>query len=122
LAQSKQIFLQTFKDRKRVVNPRVEMHAALTKLRKSSGKIESMYMEILHRVGQLINKDKQIKIKLIRYRQGELSLSLIASNVSQLEKLNKKMTSISPMYQVQLRSIASGNSQVTAKLIVKEKS
>jgi len=76
----------------------------------------------LYRVGQLINKDKQIKIKLIRYRQGELSLSLIASNVSQLEKLNKKMTSISPMYQVQLRSIASGNSQVTAKLIVKEKS
>jgi type II secretion system protein L len=122
LAQSKQIFLQTFKDRKRVVNPRVEMQAALTKLRKSSGKIESMYMEILHRVGQLINQDKQIKIKLIRYRQGELSLSLMANNVSQLEKLNKKMTSISPMYQVQLRSIASGNSQVTAKLIVKEKS
>jgi type II secretion system protein L len=120
--QAKQIFLKTFNKRRTVVNPRVEMQAELQKLRKSSGKIDAMYMVLLHRLGQLLSKDKKIQIKSIRYRERELTVVLNGSNVSQLEKLKQKMRSLSPMYQVTLRSIASNNRQVSATLVIKEKS
>ena len=120
--QAKQIFLATFKERRSVVNPRVEMQAALKKLRQSSGKVDSMYMEVLHQLGQLLSKDKKIDIKSIRYRERELTVALRGTKVSQLENLKKKMLSMNPMIQVMLRSIASSNSQVTATLVLKEKS
>jgi type II secretion system protein L len=119
--QAKKIFLQTFPKRRTVVNPRIEMQAELKKLRKSSGKVDSMYLEIMHQLGQLLSKDKQIRIKSIRYRDHQLSANLLGKKVSQLEDLKINMQAASAMYQVELRSISSSNRQVSATLIVKEK-
>ena len=120
--QAKQIFLTTFKDRRRVINPRVEMQAELSKLRKSSGKIDSLYLEILHPLGQLLSKEKSIKIQSIRYRERELTVVLNSTKVSQLEDLKQQMLTTNPMYQIALRSISSGNNKVSATLVIKEKS
>jgi len=121
-SQAKQIFLTTFKDRRVVVDPRLEMQAELSKLRKSSGKVDSMYLEIVHQLGQLLSQDKTINIQSIRYRERELTVVLHGTKVSQLEDLKKKMLATNPMVHVALRSISSGNSQVSATLVIKEKS
>ena len=120
LSQAKQVFLTTFLNRKKVVNPRVQMETELSRLRKSTGKVDSVYLEMLHKSGLGFTTKSSIKIKEIRYKTRELTFSLESNNVKQLESLKEKIAKDNAHYQTELRSISSGDNKVTAKLIIKE--
>lgn len=120
LFQAKQVFLKTFPNRKKVVDPRIQMETELNRLRKSTGKIDSVYLEMLYKTGISFTTDSTINIKVLRYRFQELTFSLESNNIKQLEVLKDKIAKDHSHYQTELRAISSGNNKVTAKLIVKE--
>ena len=114
------VFRNTFPEVNNVVNPRVQMEQRLKKLREggNSTSTEPDFLKLLHHSGYELNKDKNVAINSIRFRNSELSLEVDTKDVQVLENVKTKLSSKN--LTAQLQSANSIDDIFRARMVITE--
>lgn len=108
------IYLKTFPDAKRVVNARVQMEQRLAALRGGNGDAGG-FVKLLAAVAAGLGG---VDIDHLSYKEGEINLSLMISDLQALERLKNRLGSETHM-TVEIQSATTRNNRVEARIQIK---
>jgi len=111
------IYLQTFPEAKRVVDARLQMQQHLTELRGGTGNVDG-FLKILAEVSAPTADLGGVEIDRLSYKDGELNIALMISDLQRLEKLKDRLSSDTHM-SVEIQSATARNNRVEARLKIK---
>jgi len=111
------IYLQTFPEAKRVVDARLQMQQHLTELRGGSGNVGG-FLKILAEVSTPATDLGGVEIDRLSYKDGELNIALMISDLQRLEQLKDRLSSDTRM-SVEIQSATARNNRVEARLQIK---
>lgn len=113
------IYLNTFPDAKRVVDARVQMEQHLKELRGGTGNVGE-FLQLLSQVSGPTADLGGVEIDRISYKEGELNVSLMISDLQRLEQLKDRLSSETQM-TVDIQSATARSNRVEAHLQIKGK-
>jgi general secretion pathway protein L len=116
-AEVDQIYLQTFPDAKRVVDARVQMEQRLAALRGGTSNVDD-FMKLLAAVSGSTAALGSVEIDHITYKEGEVNIALMISDLQRLEQLKDRLAGETHM-AVEIQSATTRNDQVEAHVQVK---
>jgi general secretion pathway protein L len=111
------IYLQTFPEAKRVVDARLQMQQHLTELRGGTGNVGG-FLKILAAVSAPTADLGGVEIDRLSYKDGELNIALMISDLQRLEQLKDRLSSDTGM-SVEIQSATARNNRVEARLQIK---
>ena len=111
------IYLQTFPEAKRVVDARLQMQQHLTELRGGTGNVGG-FLKILAAVSAPAADLGGVEIDRLSYKDGELNIALMISDLQRLEQLKDRLSSDTSM-SVEIQSATARNNRVEARLQIK---
>ena len=111
------IYLQTFPEAKRVVDARLQMQQHLTELRDGTGNVGG-FLKILAEVSAPTADLGGVEIDRLSYKDGELNIALMISDLQRLEQLKDRLSSDTHM-SVEIQSATARNNRVEARLQIK---
>jgi len=111
------IYLQTFPEAKRVVDARLQMQQHLTELHGGTGNVGG-FLKILAEVSTPTADLGGVEIDRLSYKDGELNIALMISDLQRLEKLKDRLSSDTHM-SVEIQSATARNNRVEARLQIK---
>lgn len=112
------IYLDTFPDARRVVNPKVQMQRRLTDLRSGGGALSSDFLDILKSSGQAISNTKGLELQRFSYREGRLDIALTINDLQALDQLKQRLTNDAKL-NVEIQSASARNGKVEARIQLK---
>ena len=111
------IYLQTFPEAKRVVDARLQMQQHLTELRGGTGNVGG-FLKILAEVSTPAADLGGVEIDRLSYKDGELNIALMISDLQRLEQLKDRLSSDTHM-AVEIQSATARDKRVEARLQIK---
>jgi len=111
------IYLQAFPEAKRVVDARLQMQQHLTELRGGTGNVGG-FLKILAEVSTPTADLGGVEIDRLSYKDGELNIALMISDLQRLEQLKDRLSSDTRM-SVEIQSATARNNRVEARLQIK---
>jgi general secretion pathway protein L len=111
------IYLNTFPDAKRVVDARVQMEQHLKKLRGGTGSVGE-FLKLLSQMSGPTADLGGVEIDRISYKEGELNVALMISDLQRLEQLKDRLSSETQM-AVDIQSATARSNRVEAHLQIK---
>lgn len=117
-SEASKIYLTTFPEARRVVNPKVQMQQKLSALKSGKSKGKMTFMDLLNRTGAVLNKTSGLVLRSVRYKNSMLDVDLELSNLQLLDQLKQKL-SASKELSVEIQSAASVNNKVQGRLQIK---
>jgi len=111
------IYLQAFPEAKRVVDVRLQMEQHLTELRGGKGNVGE-FLQLLAAVGAPTADLGGVEIDRLSYKEGELNIALMISDLQRLEQLKDRLASGTRM-SVEIQSATARNNRVEARLRIK---
>ena len=111
------IYLQTFPEAKRVVNARLQMQQHLDELRGGAGNVGE-FLTLLSQVSGPTTDLSGVEIDRLSYKQGELNVALMISDLQRLEQLKDRLGSVGGL-SVEIQSATARNDRVEAHLQIK---
>jgi general secretion pathway protein L len=112
-----QIYLQTFPEAKRVVDARLQMQQHLTELRGGTGNVGE-FLKLLAEVSGPTADLGGVEIDRLSYKEGELNIALMISDLQRLEQLKDRLSGDTHM-SVQIQSATARDNRVEARLQIK---
>ncbi len=112
------IYLDTFPDARRVVNPKVQMQRRLTALRSGGGAFGSDFLDILKSSGQVINSTAGLELQRFSYREGRLDIALTINDLQALDQLKQRLADNAKL-NVEIQSATARNGKVEARIQLK---
>lgn len=109
------IYLDTFPDARRVVNPKVQMQRRLTALRSGGGAFGSDFLDILKSSGQVINSTAGLELQRFSYREGRLDIALTINDLQALDQLKQRLADNAKL-NVEIQSANARNGKVEARM------
>jgi general secretion pathway protein L len=113
-AQIEQIYLSTFPEAKRVVNPRVQMERKLSALRGGSGG-GTGFVNLLAGSGGVFKKTNDLELRSVRYKDGKLDIDLTIKDLQTLDGLKQSLTKDAGL-EVEIVSANARNNRVESRL------
>jgi general secretion pathway protein L len=111
------IYLQAFPEAKRVVDARLQMQQHLTELRGGTGNVGG-FLKILAEVSTPTADLGGVEIDRLSYKDGELNIALMISDLQRLEQLKDRLSSDTHM-AVEIQSATARDKRVEARLQIK---
>lgn len=111
------IYLQTFPEAKRVVNARLQMQQHLDELRGGTGSVGE-FLTLLDQVSGPTSELGGVEIDRLSYKQGELNVALMISDLQRLEQLKDRLSGDGRL-SVEIQSATARNDRVEAHLQIK---
>lgn len=111
------IYLQTFPEAKRVVDARLQMEQHLSELRGGKGNVGG-FLRLLAAVSGPAADLGGVEIDRLSYKEGELNIALMISDLQRLEQLKDGLAAASRM-SVEIQSATARNNRVEARLRIK---
>jgi len=109
------LYKQTFPGSKRIVNARVQMENKLKKLRKSNGKADYSFADILIDIAPVIKNSANTTIQGINFHNQKLEIQLVLDKISTAESLKKQLNNLKNI-KAELLSASSEAKQVNARI------
>jgi len=109
------IYKKSFPRSKKIVNARVQMENKLKQLKKSSGKTDYSFSDILLDTAPLIKQTAGVEMQGISYHNRKLELQLTLDKLSTAEALKNKLNKLSRV-KAELLSASSEAKQVNARI------
>ena len=85
------VYKATFPDAVRIINPEQQMRNRLAELREQRGGPGVGFLDLVVDAGPLVASDRNLDIKMLRYRDGRMELDLDARTIEQLEALQQRL-------------------------------
>jgi len=114
--QIKQLYLDTFPDARKVVNPRAQMEARLKAQGKSGG--GELFYILMGGVTTLADNKVNFELQRIRYQGGELNVDLYLDDLQVLDQIKQVLAQKSDI-QTEVVSASARGSKVEARLLIK---
>ncbi len=112
----KQLYLDTFPDAKRVVDPRAQMEARL-KAQKSGAEGDQFY-QLLGGITLLSDNKVNFELQRLRYQNGELNVDMHLKNLQVLDQI-KQLFADKKGLQAEVVSASARGNKVEARLLIK---
>ena len=109
------IYKNTFPDSRRVIDARAQMKQQLASLKKRKGQQGRGFTEMLSTSSAVLAQFKELKIKSLRYYDGQINLELQLASLQDLDKLKKQLKE-EKGYQVDIQNASAEKEFVTARL------
>jgi general secretion pathway protein L len=116
-AEVDQIYLQAFPDAKRVVDARAQMEQRLSALRGGTANAGD-FMKLLSAVSGPTATLGGVEIDHLTYKEGEVNIALMISDLQRLEQLKNRLASETHM-AVEIQSATTRDNRVEARVQVK---
>jgi len=117
-SESKNIFLETFPNRKRVVNPKKEMKQELDKL-KGKGSVKKVnFLSLLADSGTAFKQTSGLVLRSVRYKNGALDVELEVPSLQVLDQLKQKLVKAKKL-KVEIQSAQSRKNIVQGRLQIR---
>lgn len=113
--QITQIYKKSFPRSKKIVNARVQMENKLKQLKKSSGKSDYSFTDILLDSAPLIKQTAGAEIQGINYHNRKLEIQLVLDKLSTAENLKNQLNKLAHI-KAELLSASSEAKQVNARI------
>lgn len=118
--QIERIYLQTFPEARKVVNPRLQMQRQLDALRAGRGGGGQGFLELLTQAGSPLKDTPNLNLRNVTYKEGQLNLELEISDLQALDQLKRRLTSQAPL-DVEIQSATSQENKVQSRLQIQPK-
>ncbi len=118
--QIEQLYLQTFPDARKVVNPKVQMQRRLDALRGNKGEGGGL-LELLAQAGGPLKETPNLELRTITFKEGQLNLDLRVQDLQVLDQLKQRLAAQSKM-EVEIQSASSRDNKVESRLQLRAKS
>lgn len=112
----KQLYLDTFPDAKRVVDPRAQMEARLKA--QASGTESDQFYQLLGGITLLSDNKVSFELQRLRYQNGELSVDMHLKNLQILDQI-KQLFADKQGLQAEVVSASARGDKVEARLLIK---
>ncbi len=112
----KQLYLDTFPDAKRVVDPRAQMEARLKE--QDVGMQGDQFYSLLGGVTLLADNKVKFELQRLRYHNGELNVDMHLQNLQVLDQI-KQLFSDKPGLHAEVISASARGNKVEARLLIK---
>lgn len=109
------LYKQSFPGSKKIVNARVQMENKLKKLRKSNGKADYSFTDILIDIAPIIKNSANTSIQGINFHNQKLEIQLVLDKISTAESLKKQLDNLKNI-KAELLSASSEDKQVNARI------
>jgi general secretion pathway protein L len=113
-----EVYLDTFPDARKVVDPRLQMERRLSALRSGQSGGEQGFLEILARAGAPLSRTEDLTIRNLRYRNGRVDVDLTVANLQMLDALKQSLEG--ERLSVEIRSARASGDQVEGRLEIRE--
>lgn len=117
--QIEQLYLQTFPDARKVVNPKVQMQRRLDALRGNQGEGEGL-LELLAQAGGPLKDTPNLELRTLTFKEGQLNLDLRVEDLQVLDQLKQRLAAQSKM-EVEIQSASSRDNKVESRLQLRAK-
>ena len=117
--QIEQLYLQTFPDARKVVNPKVQMQRRLDALRGNQGEGGGL-LELLAQAGGPLKDTPNLELRTITFKEGQLNLDLRVQDLQVLDQLKQRLAAQSKM-EVEIQSASSRDNKVESRLQLRAK-
>lgn len=117
--QIEQLYLQTFPDARKVVNPKVQMQRRLDALRGNQGEGEGL-LELLAQAGGPLKDTPNLELRTLTFKEGQLNLDLRVDDLQVLDQLKQRLAAQSKM-EVEIQSASSRDNKVESRLQLRAK-
>lgn len=118
--QIERIYLQTFPDARKVVNPRVQMQRQLDTLRAAQGQGDQGFLELLARTGDPLMKTPDLTLRSVSYKEGQLNLDIEIKDLQALDQLKQRLAGQAAL-DVEIQSASSQDNKVQSRLQIQAK-
>jgi len=112
------IYLDTFPDARKVVNPRAQMEERLKSLRGGTTRVSGGFLDLLAGSGNSLNQTAGLELQRVSYRDGQLDLAIVIQDLQGLDQLKQRLASQSG-YSVEIQSATARGNSVEARLQLK---
>jgi general secretion pathway protein L len=109
------IYKDTFPGSHRVIDARAQMQQKLASLKKRKGQQGRGFTEMLFTSSDVLTRFAGLKIKSLRYFDGQINLEVQLTSLQDLDKLKKQLND-EKGYQVNIQNASSEKGFVTARL------
>ncbi len=113
------IYLDTFPEAKRVVNPRVQMERRLQALQSGGAAAAGGFLDLLRHAGPALKKTAGLELRRISYRDGRLDIALLLPDLQGLDQLKQHLTQDSGL-SVEIQSATARDGKVEARLQIRK--
>lgn len=117
--QIEQLYLQTFPDARKVVNPKVQMQRRLDALRGNQGEGGGL-LELLAQASGPLKETPNLELRTITFKEGQLNLDLRVEDLQVLDRLKQRLAAQSKM-EVEIQSASSRDNKVESRLQLRAK-
>lgn len=111
-----EIYLKTFPDAKRVVNPRVQMEQRLAALR-GGGQGSGDFVELMSGFSQPVATTPGLELRRVGYKEGELNVGLVIGDLQRLEQFKQQLAA--GHLKVEIQSATARDNRVEAQVQIK---
>ncbi len=112
------IYLETFPEAKRVVNPRVQMERRLRELQAGGATAAGGFLDLLRRAGPALKETRGLELRRISYRDGHLDIALLIPDLQGLDQLKQRLGETAGL-QVEIQSASARDNKVEARLQIR---
>ena len=112
------LYLKTFPEAKRVVNPRAQMEQRLAVLRGGGGQGGGDFMELMSAFSQPVAATPGLEVRRVGYKEGELNVGLVIGDLQRLEQFKQQLTTTGHL-NVEVRSATARENRVEAQVHIK---
>lgn len=109
------VYKKTFPESRRIIDAKAQMKQKLSSLRKRKGQSGRGFTEMFSASADVFSKIKELKIKSLRYYDGNINVELMLPDLQILDKLKSQLVE-KKGYQVEIKNVSSGKQSVTAVL------
>lgn len=114
--QIKQLYLDTFPDARKVINPRAQMEARLTAQGESGG--GELFYTLMGGVTTLADNKVGFELQRLRYQGGELNVDLYLEDLQVLDQIKQVLVQKSGI-QTEVVSASARGDKVEARILIK---
>jgi general secretion pathway protein L len=106
-ARMRAVFMESFPETRRVVDPRVQMQQRLDQLQRQAGS-SARFLVLLARSADVLRTAKDIEISGASYRAGRLDVDLTAANLQVLDQLKQSLSAHGLAVEIQSAAADAG--------------
>ncbi len=111
------IYLDTFPEARRVVNPRVQMERRLAALRTGEAGAGG-FLDLLREAGPALRETPKLELRRISYRDGRLDIALLIPDLQSLDRLKQRLGEKAGL-RVDIQSATARDDKVEARLQIR---
>jgi len=116
-----EVYRETFPDAVRVINPVVQLRNRLKEMKTASGQSGGgSFLGIIAGAGKHVIEDDKVRVKLVRYRNGQVEVDLDADTIEQLEAVQRRLRNAK--FSAELKSVNNEGGRFQGRILLNEES